>query len=128
MSQDFKLRFDEMKQGNPTRADETLRPSDNDYFDSTAAVRNLCLVWPDNRMKFYNYAYLVSGDYVPDESSILLTFTTDKVVIKGTMLVTLFEALLAHLPRKLVCAGERYKYSKDAHLPIIETMETMSIN
>jgi hypothetical protein len=126
MSQDFKLRYDQMRQSNPTKLDGDTVVKDCEYFDQSSNTRNLCFVWADNRMKFYNYAYLISGDYLPDDSSITLVFTTDIIVIKGARLLGLFDELLRHLPRKIVCVEERYRLSVDENMPIIDSIEIIS--
>jgi hypothetical protein len=126
MSQDFKLRFDEMRRGNPTSTDVAAEIKDKEFFDNIGHVRNLCFVWPDNKMKFYNYAYLVSAGYLPDDGSITLAFTTDIVILKGIRLMGLFEDLLSHLPRKIICSEERYRSSLGDNKPIIESIEIIA--
>jgi len=126
MSQDFKLRFDEMRQSNPAKKDNPSLNNDDTHFDSYGHVRNLCLIWPDNKKIFFNYAYLVSGEYLPDEGQIVLAFTTHTVVIKGSSLEGLYEELLSHLPRKIICVGERYKSSVGNGKPVIDSIEIIS--
>ena len=107
MSQNFKLKFDELREGKPTEKGDAV---ENTYetFDTPGHVRNLCFVWPDGRKKFLNYAYLVSGEYSPNDGSITLIFTTDTVVIKGSGLDGIFEALVNHLPMRICCKENRF--------------------
>lgn len=107
MSQNFKLKFDELREGKPTEKGEAVENS-YETFDTPGHVRNLCFVWPDGRKKFLNYAYLVSGEYSPDDGSITLIFTTDTVVVKGSGLDELFEELVSHRPMKVIYTDARY--------------------
>jgi hypothetical protein len=117
MSRDFKLRFDEMKQNDPTQNGGEFSEGKQFYDDSN--VRNLCFVWPDNRKVFFNYAYLVSSDYLPEDGSITLAFTTHSITLKGAMLDSLYEALLSHLPRKIICVDARYAQTVESDKPIV---------
>lgn len=105
MNQDFKLKFDEMRENDPTGENGEQA---NERFASTGHVRNLCFVWPDGKKKFLNYAYLVSCDYDPDENTITLNFTSDTVLIKGSGLDGVFEELFSHIPKRIVCVDVRY--------------------
>ncbi|MBB3969299.1 hypothetical protein [Mucilaginibacter phyllosphaerae] len=125
MSQNFKLKFDEMQESNPATASDN-NTSGNDLYDTPGHVRNLCFVWPDGRMKFLNYAYLISGDYTPDHNTLTLIYTTHLVIIKGSKLLPLYNLLLTHSPRKIICTDERYKLSLNEHQTIIECIEITS--
>jgi len=108
MSQNFKLKFDEMREGKPTDKDDGLEQF-NEAYASHGHVRNLCIIWPDGKMKFLNYAYLISGEYLPEESTITLIFTTDTVVMQGIGLHQLFNELTNHLPKQIKCNETRYQ-------------------
>ena len=106
MSQDFNLRFDEIRQNDPTvpqRADNK-----ESSYPAHSQTRNLDLVLPDGTCMFLNYAYLVCGTCAKDSLCIILTFTTHVVTIKGLRLKSLYDELLQHLPRTITCADERY--------------------
>jgi len=77
-------------------------------YDTPAPVRNLSLVDGRGKQYFLNYAYLMTGEYSPEKGAITLTFTTHTVILKGNYLESLFEDLVRHLPRKIVCVMERY--------------------
>lgn len=106
MNQGFKSKFDEMRQGNP--ADKEAQKTENQSFSDIGHVRNLCFVWPDGKKKFLNYAYLVSGDYSPKDSMVTLIFTSETVKIKGSSLDKLFDQLLGHITKQIVCVEPRY--------------------
>ncbi|MCF2491124.1 hypothetical protein [Dyadobacter sp. CY347] len=113
MNQAFKTRFDQMRESNPAKTE--MEPGDinvhtNPLFHSVGHARNLCMVWPDGRQSFFNYAYLVSADFVPGEemNTIRLGFSSQDVIIKGYGLETLFVQLLDHLPRIITAVDKRY--------------------
>lgn len=111
MSQNsFQFRYQEMRDNNPGKSQpERMSGEDNDlFYPSGGGVRNVCFILPDGRHVFLNYAYLVSGEYNPDESMILLAFTTHTVLLKGVHLGELFEQFMAQLNRIVACVDERY--------------------
>ncbi len=121
MSQDFNFRFDDLNQDKSSSLEGEKMSNDN--FDIYTHIRNLCLIWPDNKKKFLNFSYMVSGDYNPDDGSIILLFTTNSVLIKGSNLEGLFEALINHLPKRITCTEGRYKLTVDKNDPIIDSIE-----
>lgn len=111
MSQGFKLRYDEMRENDPTKGSNASKPSgENDYYDSPGNARSLCLVWPDGKRAFLSYAYLVSGEFTPasEKNVIILNFSSHTLTLKGYGLEQLFMALLDHLPKIIVASDPRY--------------------
>jgi hypothetical protein len=108
MSQNFKLNFDEMQED--SLADVTgNNANSNDLYETPGHVRNLCFVWPNGRMDFFNYAYLITGEFDNEEQTIKLTYTTHIVILKGIELIKLFEMINHHQVKKIVSIDERYK-------------------
>lgn len=111
MSQSFKLRFDEMRENSPAKNE---KPSEQDdvkgLYHASGYGRNLCLVWPDGRRFFLNYAYLISGEYNPGDplNEIILTFSSHIAILKGYNLQPLYMELLDHLPRVVEAVETRY--------------------
>jgi len=113
MSQGFKLRFDQMRDNNPAKTEsepENDIGSNDGMFHNYGHARNLCLVWPDGRQSFFNYAYLVSANFHPkdDINLIQLNFSSHEVTITGYSLEQLFLQLLDHLPRIIKAIDRRY--------------------
>lgn len=102
MSREFRFNLNEDSQANHTDAS-----AKNDYA-SVGHVRNVCFKWLDGKSKFYNYAYLISGEFLPDANTINLIFTTDTVVLEGKNLLSLFENLMEHRPKFVECSNGRY--------------------
>lgn len=112
MNQGFKLRYDQMRDGDPmgTRPENTPTV-ETGASDSAGNVRNLCLCWLDGRRLFLNYAYLVTGEFTPgDETNIIkLGFTSHNVTLQGYGLDVLFSELLGHSPRFIHQVDPRYE-------------------
>lgn len=111
MSQSFKLKFNQMREGNPTNPETPAEHHAKAYelfYNEESHTRNICFIWPDGKRKFLSYGYLVSGEYSPDESNITLAFTTEILVLKGVNLESLFYEVMNHMAKQVVCTDARY--------------------
>lgn len=110
MSHGYKLRFDEMREGDPTNSDSTKQDENELFYQSSGHARNVCFVWSNEKKLFLNYAYLVSGEFNPNEEKnlITLTFSSHIVSLHGFNLENLFTALMEHLPRIIIEVDSRY--------------------
>lgn len=125
MSQGFKLKFDEMRDNDPTKdepAQYRERAFDKSYPDEGHA-RSICFVWPDGRRMFLNYSFLVSGEYLPDESNIVLTFTSNTFVLKGVNLEGLFYDIIRQQAKQVTCIDARYNVVGDGEKFIVNEIE-----
>jgi len=113
MNRSFKLRFDQMKEGNPAEGEPQASALPEEEF---IRPLNLCLVWPDGKRFFLSYSYLIAGEFNPEgeTNQIQLYFTTYRVSLKGYGLETLFLALLEQLPHQLMAIEPRYVVSEEA--------------
>lgn len=108
MNQDFKLKFDEYKDNDPT--EKTGSDSNNpDYYPSAGNTRNIAFIFADGRMQFFNYSYLVTCAYNQDDSKITLEFSTHTIVLKGQKLEQLFFELMAQANKVIRCIDSRYQ-------------------
>ncbi len=127
MSLNFKTDLKKMRENDPAgeeRLDKGYRASEN--YDTPSHVRNLCFVWPDGRMKFMNYAYLISGEFLPNDNTIFLISTMEKILIKGVNLQNLFYELIVNFPKKLFCLHRRYENVCDSSFYIIEEIQFLN--
>lgn len=110
MNQGFKLRFDQMRESDPTPSDASSGTGETDQYQQPGYVRNVCFVWPDGRRMFFNYAYLVAAEFKPGQETniIKLSFSSHTVLVKGYSLDSLFMALLDHFPRLITATDPRY--------------------
>ena len=125
MNQGFKLRFDQLRAGDPTSVDGTAASvAQPDIYPTPGHTRNLCLVWLDGRQMFLNYAYLIACDFSPgdDMNVITLNFSSHQVTLRGYGLDMLFIALLDYLPRKVLVTDPRYVLEDDKDAVVVIDM------
>ena len=125
MSLDFKLHYDRLREGDPTKpADENDAHAESAFYDSPNNARNLCFIWPDGKRQFISYAYLVGGELNPSTNGNVLTlnFTAYIVTLKGYGLEALFTALLDHLPRQIIQVEERYTQVNGTENTLVTTI------
>lgn len=108
MSQDFRSRYAQMRDNDPTGSNGETGDTSSERYPSGSHTRNLGFLWPDGRRLFLNYSYLVSGVYEPATGAILLEFTTHKVQLRGVRLDQLIVELHEHVPKVINCADARY--------------------
>ncbi|PKK36797.1 hypothetical protein BWI96_10525 [Siphonobacter sp. SORGH_AS_0500] len=128
MDHGFKTRFDQMRENNPASL-EAKQPGqivpNHEVFHPIGYARNLCLVWPEGRRYFFNYAYLIAAEFLPgpDLNLIRLEFSSHQVVLKGYELEALFLQLLDHLPRIITAIDARYIIDRTQGESLIVNME-----
>ena len=109
----LKFKFDKKNQNDPDNMQDPAASNDIEIYESESHARNVCFVEPSGRQIFLNYAYLVAGEFSPNESMITLTFTTHSVVLKGNNLEGLFESFANQTCRKIKAQDERYAQTLD---------------
>lgn len=121
MNRSFKLRFDQLRENDPTSTGHDTGAGDNGLYPSSGHTRNVCLVWPDGRRAFLNYAYLVASEFEPnnERNLIRLSFSSHSVALHGYSLESLFMALLDHLPRIIAVTDPRYVLDEDKAKEVI---------
>lgn len=124
MSREFELKFDAYKDNNPTGNQGQLE--NPDYYSSGGNGRNLGFVWPDGRMQFFNYSYLVTCSLDPDGGSISLEFSTHHIELKGQRLAPLFEELMVQANRFIRCVDKRYQQLSENDLPTVHEITITS--
>jgi hypothetical protein len=82
-------------------------------MERNSNIRNVCFELPNGTMHFFNYGYLISVKYQPEESTILLFFTSDVVTLEGKQLEYLFFGFMEHSPKHISCNDPRYNAIKD---------------
>ena len=121
MNQGFKLRFDQLRDNDPTGPADGSDMLLVEQYPTNGNTRNVCLVWPDGRRAFLNYAYLVAGEYEPNgETNVIrLGFSSHNVTLQGYSLEPLFMALLDHLPRIITAIDPRYVLDEDRESSVV---------
>lgn len=131
MNQGFKLKYNEMQENNPANNPDGAEqaPKADDYkYIAVGHVRNICFVWVDGKRVFLSYAYLISGEYNPEEAAIRLIFTTHSVLLKGNHLESLFYELMAQITRQIVCVDSRYDVLSEDKLPSVHQITLTETN
>lgn len=113
MSQRFNLKVDQMRQNSAVATDyqdeqgQSLS-TDKEHYPSYGNVRNLCFIWPNGRMLFLNYSYLIAAESNTVFSEMNLIFSTHIVTLKGFNLQMMFFDLMDQRLRLITCIEERY--------------------
>jgi hypothetical protein len=126
MSQGFRWKYDEMQEGDPTK--ETAGSGSGiaeENYSVISHARNICFVLPDGNRIFLNYGYLVSGEYLPEDNKIILSFTSHTITLAGIYLEKLFYDLMQGLPRQLVCTDTRYNTADETNKPIVNGIQVI---
>jgi hypothetical protein len=117
--------FDKLNKGNGGQ--ETVPPDlsmdETENYATPSQTRNLCFVQPDGKRLFLNYAYLVSGEYVPETNTIKLVYTTHEITLKGNNLNGLFGELMHQLTKLIVCQDKRYSAIDDSSDSVINDLQ-----
>ena len=93
---------------------------ENERLYATAGnVRNVSFAWPDGKLRSFNYAFLVTHAYDPNENTIQLEFTTHAILLKGFRLEPLYYELLDQRNKFIACTDARYNETVDKEEPII---------
>lgn len=103
MSQDFKLKFDEYKNNDPS---EKKDRDNSDQSPSGSNIRNLAFVWPDGKMQFFNYSYIITC--ILNDKNIEIEFSSHNVKISGQKLNQLFNMIMNQSIRVITIYEERY--------------------
>ncbi|MVM34456.1 hypothetical protein GO755_30780 [Spirosoma sp. HMF4905] len=115
MDQGFKLRYDQMRESNPTGSEALSGSVEVQQYQQSGYARNICFAWPGGRRMFFNYAYLVAAEFDPghETNMVKLFFSSHTVLVKGYSLDSLFMALLDHFPRLVKATDLRYVLAED---------------
>lgn len=128
MSQGFRLKYDQLSENSPGMEN----PNTNEgfpaglFYETEGHTRHVCFVRLDGSRVFLNYAYLVSGDYMPDSNMIVLAFTSHIVILKGVHIEALYYQLMTQSNKQIICADERYNDLQDDNASIVNHIEITS--
>lgn len=117
MSYDSELNFRKMQENDPTSKENSVESISN--YAASGNVRNITFIWQNGKKQSLNYSYLVSCEYIPDDNTITMLFTTHSVILKGIKLSGLFDALVAQLPEAITCVDVRYNATIGGEMSIV---------
>jgi hypothetical protein len=117
----FKSKFDQMRENSTAKPASDANTGMNHYPDEGHG-RNLCFGWPDGKHIFLNYAYLVSGEFMPESETIKLFFTTHEATMQGAKLEGLFFEIMEQKIKVIDCIDERYEAVSNEAEPRVYTI------
>lgn len=109
-------KFDEKDKNSSQRAeDKTNEKNEKDIqlYDTPGNSRNVCFIEANGKQTFLNYAYLISGEYLPEKNSIELNFASHSIKLKGHNLEWLFIDIHNQQAKKIYCIDKRYENTID---------------
>lgn len=94
-------------------------------YGGESYARVLLLVFPDGNEKFLHYSYLVDANFQVDTGSIVMSFTSHIVTLRGLRLHSLYRDLSRHLPNIVTVVDTRYDSLTDDHSPVVTAIEVV---
>lgn len=122
MSDEFKFRFDRMRENNPQGQEQ---PPMQENYNGTRQARNVCFILLDGKRIFLNYAYLVAGKFIPEDNKIILSFTTHIITLTGIQLEKLYDEFMDHKPRTIIATDKRYNVAAETNIPVVNEINVM---
>lgn len=104
MNQKFKLKYDELRESNPTdnsEGNEAIKQQgENQFYQHPGSMRCICFAWPNGNKQSFYYVDLVSKklDITGENNTLTLYFRSDIVVLRGYNL----DRLLMQLDNQLI--------------------------
>lgn len=110
MSQNYKLRFDQMKENNPAQSGLESQNDGSAFFPNEGNMRNFCLVFKEGNMRAFPYAYIVDYTFEigQEKNKVILELPSKLITLSGYGLTTLYLAFLKQLPQFIYQIDERY--------------------
>ncbi|MBA4853455.1 hypothetical protein [Emticicia sp. BO119] len=110
MSQNYKLRFDQMKENNPGQSGSTSQDDTSAFYASEGSIRNFCLVWKDGNMDDFPYSYVVHTQFRigQEKNTMIIELPSKLITLFGYGLTSLFLAFKKQLPQFIYQVDERY--------------------
>lgn len=125
MNQNYKLRFDQMKENNPAQSDAEPKAGDAAYYPGEGSIRNFCLVWKNGNMDDFPYSYVVHTRFRTGEekNAIIIELPSKLITLSGYGLMSLFLAFKKQLPQFIYQIDERYTGQDDTVVTDIQIEE-----
>lgn len=97
------------------------------YYNTDAPVRTVHFIPLGGAKLFLNYSDLVSGELLPEENTITLTFQRHVVTLRGRHLEALFDSLAAHGVRLITAVEERYAETTEEAEPLVTQIDVQAV-
>ena len=109
---------------------DTSMPQSVTNSDEPTVFTNLNFIWRDGKQQAFNYSYMISVEFTPQETGnrIVVTFTTHKVTITGFSLHELYEDLMNRYVNEIEQADEELVHMIQDETPIITQIEVQAFH
>ena len=129
MSQEFRLRFDQMRDNHsPSEPEIPSSPVAEESYFGPGYARYVCFGWPDGRRLFLSYSYLVAGEYVPEQNTIALQFTSHHIMLSGLRLEQMYFALMHQMAKLVIETDPRYETLEDTKTPVVHSISVTKMD
>jgi len=108
MSQNFRLKSDELRQNNPAK---DVRQDDNPFYKvypDNGQIRNFMLTWPDGSSITIPYYTVSRIEFKSYDGSIMMAVGNDNIVFEGVELKSLYNDFFFQLPLEIIVTDVRY--------------------
>lgn len=125
MSQNYKLRFDQMKENNPGQSGSASQEDTSAFYAGEGSIRNFCLVWKDGNMDDFPYSYVVHTKFRigEEKNTMIIELPSKLITLFGYGLTSLFLAFKKQLPQFIYQIDERYIGQDDTVVTDIQIEE-----
>lgn len=123
MSQEFRLRFDQLRDNHsPSEPEPSAPPVAEESYFGPGYTRYVCFVWLDGRRLFLSYNYLIAGEFVPEQNTIALQFTSHHIMLNGARMEQLYFSLMHQMAKLVIEADPRYETLEDTNKAVVHTI------
>ncbi len=104
---------------------DNSKPQEKPYalYTDPIPVRNLTLIFDSGKNVTLYYQYLMMGEFNPEQSEIILRFTTCSVLLKGVNLQILYSAIMYHDVRTVTQISSRHLELYNEKNPVVTEIE-----
>jgi hypothetical protein len=125
MSQNFKLRSDEIQENDVGKDFRNPEVSQHRIYDDEGHIRNISFILPEGKRIFLNYAYLISGECSSDDETLTLRFTSGSVVLQGFRLSKFYNEIFLQKTLEVGIIDKRYNATISNLSPIINSIKVI---
>lgn len=120
---EIKRKLHEYTSGKSTETTDSNDNGISNLEQNDTAIKNVCFVLLDKKHIFLSYNYLIAGEFFPEESKIILHFTTHVISLQGQNLEKLYFDFMHHLPNLIKATDERYSGILHGNSPTVTMIE-----
>lgn len=120
----LKYKFDKANEENQQPESQ----SEIERYDISATIRSLDVVNSKGVHYSFNYSFLMTAEYSPQENKITLFFNTHIIFISGRNLEALYGDISVHSVKRIICSDKRYSSVKREQDAFVEDIALHQID